>query len=142
MKQRKKSGSKEKYDENRVRSFDPAWKNKHAWVECNNLDQIYCKHSTLVAIKNKCTNSNLYEDGTDMNVMICVPCSKHYADNHLSEEKYVPTKSDFENQPFIFWGISFRKSALDKHACITNKFHALAIIRKVNVDEIEPGERS
>ena len=30
-----KSESKDKYDENRVRSLDPAWKNKHAWVECN-----------------------------------------------------------------------------------------------------------
>ena len=74
-----------------------------------------------------------------MNVMIRVPCrSKHYADNHLSEEEYVPTKSDFENQPFIFRG----KSALDRHACSTNKFHALAIIRKVNVDTIESGESS
>ena len=43
--------------------------------------------NTLVAIKNKRTNSNLCEDGTDMNVMVCVPCrSKHSAVNHLSEE--------------------------------------------------------
>ena len=139
---------KNKYDENRVRSFDPAWKNKHTWVECNNLDQIYCKHSTsvrnkFVSIKNKSTDYNLCEDGTDKNVLICVPCrSKHYADNHLSEKEYVPTKSDFENQPFIFGGISFHKNALDKHACCTNKFHALANIRKVNLDEIESGESS
>ena len=99
--------------------------------------------NTLVAIKNKRTNSNLCEHGTDTNVMICVPCrSKHYADNHLSEVEYVPTNSDFKNQPFIFGGISFRKSAFDKHACSTNKFHAFAIIRKVNVDKIESGERS
>ena len=36
------------------------------------------------------------------NVRICVPCrEKHYADNHLSVENYVPTKSHFQKHPHI-----------------------------------------
>ena len=54
-----------------------------------------------------------------MNVMICR--SKHYADNHLSEEEYVPTKSDIENQPFILGGISFAKVlSINIYAALTN----------------------
>ena len=76
--------------------------------------------------------------------MICVPCrEKYYSDNKISAFKYIPTKSDFSKNPYVFGGVSFRTTTVEKHSADSNAFHGLAVTRKENLSrEEEEGSQS
>ena len=76
--------------------------------------------------------------------MICVPCrEKYYSDNKISADKYIPTKSDFSKNPYVFGSVSFRTTTVEKHSADSNAFHGLAVTRKENLSrEEEEGSQS
>ena len=53
---------------------------------------------------------------------------------------YIPTKSDFSKNPYVFGSVSFRTTTVKKHS---NAFHGLVVTRKENLSrEEEEGSQS
>ena len=134
-----KSASKENYDKNS--------RNR----EYTSLAQLYPKNnvsasSILLELKRERTKSRVESFNIKCveDVMICVPCrEKYYSDNKISADKYIPTKSDFSKNPYVFGSVSFRTTTVEKHSADSNAFHGLAVTRKENLSrEEEEGSQS
>ena len=125
----KKSKSKENYDKNsRNREFKEDWKKGRDWLEYTSLAQLYPKNnvsasSILLELKRERTKSRVesFNEKCVEDVMICVPCrEKYYSDNKISADKYIPTKSDFSKNPYVFGSVSFRTTTIEKHSADYN----------------------
>ena len=138
---------KEKYEGGRTREFKAEWKTNRDWLHYTTLLNLYPNSAdkvskTLLEIKSERTKNGEGKgaDGEIEDVMVCIPCrEKYYSNNKLSMDKYVPTKADFNKNPYIFGSISFRIHAIEKHSANTSTFHNLAVTRKSNLNAEKGG---